>query len=231
MEIEFTGAKIVENKGPGKDKFLIELHSTRKIRGKISKTPWKMGTFKARALLEDYPNAVEKFVEWEAAGRQNDFFMAFTLPGGYNQREDWNELRVRLFQNYIEEIKKYVEENSSFKASPRQLIDEPETITIHDLYTEYVLLLPCYPKREEDYGEGSLGAWEINTWQAKMLTDKFHDILGRCREADQAGNYDDITIKYTNAKGEDKEWKLDEHMIKACAKYRMDILEFKATYV
>lgn len=231
MEIEFTGVKIVENKGPGKDKYLIELHSTRKIRGKVSKTPWKMGTFKARALLADYPNAVEEFMAWDAGGRVNDFYMQYTLPGGYNQREDWNELRVLLFQNYHDEIKKYVDENSTFKPNPRQLIDEPETIIVQDLYTEYMLLLPCYPKRDDDFGEGSLGAWEINTWQAKMLTDKFHDLLARCREAVNADNFDPIVVKYTNSRGEDKEWSLDEHQIKACAKYRAEILEFKATYV
>lgn len=231
MEIEFDGVKIVENKGPGKDKYLIELHSTRKIRGKISKTPWKMGTYKARALLNDYPNAVEEYMAWDANGRQGEFGVAFTLPGGYNQREDWNELRILLFQNYHDEIKKYIDDNSTFKASPRQLIDEPETIIVQDLYSEYILLLPCYPKKEDDFGDGSLGAWEINTWSAKMLTDMYHNILPKCREADAAGNYEPIVVKYTNARGEDKEWKLDEHQIKACAKYRAEILEFKATYV
>lgn len=231
MEIEFNGVKIVENKGPGKDKYLIELHSTRKIRGKVSKSPWKMGTFKARALLADYPNVVEEYMDWDANGKKSDFFVPFTLPGGYNQREDWNELRFLLFKEYYDEIKKYVDENTSFKASPRQLIDKPEMMIVQDLYTEYLLLLPCYPKKDDDYGDGSLGAWEINTWQAKMLTDKFYDLLRLCREADAAGIYDPIVAKYTNSKGEDKEWKLDEYQIKACAKYRTEILEFKATYV
>lgn len=231
MEIEFTGVKIVENKGPGKDAYLIELHSTRKIRGKINKNPWKFGTFKARALLADYPNAVEKYIEWDANGRPNDFFMAFTLPGGYNQREDWTELRVLLFQHYLDEIKDYIDKNSTFKAPARQLIDEPAQIIVNDLYPEYFLLLPCYPKKDDDYGEGELGAWEINTWSAKMLTDKFHDVFNRCKDAVATGKYDNVILKYTNSKGEEKEWKLDEYQIRACVKYRVDILEYKASYV
>lgn len=231
MEIEFNGVKIVENKGPGNDKFLIELHSTRKVRGKIYKSPWKMGTFKARTLLADYPNAVEEYIAWDANGRQGDFGLAFTMPGAYAQREDWNELRVLLFREYHDEIKKYVDENSTFKPSPRQLVDEPETIIVQDLYSEYLLLLPCYPKRDEDFGDGSMGAWEINAWQARMLTDKLYNLLARCREADSTGNYEPIVIKYANSKNEEKEWKLDEHQIKACAKYRAEIIEFKATYV
>lgn len=231
MEIEFTGAKIVENKGPGKDAFLIELHATRKVRGKIIKTPWKFGTYKARELLKDYPNAVEAYMDWQSLNNGTEFFMAFTLPGGYNQREDWTELRVLMFQNYLEEIKDYIEKNTSFKPSPRQLINEPTYATINDIYTEYILLIPCYPKKDDDFGDGELGAWEINTWSAKMLTDKFHNILTRCKEADAAGDYEPIVIKYTTSKGEEKEWKLDEHQIKACAKYRADILEYKATYV
>jgi len=240
LEINFTGAKLIENpryaeenKG---DQFFISLTSERRENNRFSKQPWNFGTYNAQKFLEVFQDVLMSYADWTADTNpaKKAFSFPFSVGGGKfpARPQDFTELRVRLLQGYMKEVQDYVEKYGRASGNgPRQLIDAPELLEISDLSVKYVLLVPCYPKRDMDFGDGSSGAWEINTWTAKMLFDPTYQLFSKCKEAVTNNSTEQIKVNYVTKDGDKKEFFLDEYQIRAFVNFKSDITDYKASYV
>lgn len=240
LEINYTGVKLIENpryeeekKG---DQFFISLTSERRENNRFSKQPWTFGTYNAKKFLEVFQDVLMAYADWSKLPESTRpaVIYPFSVGGGKfpARPQDFTELRVRLLQEYLVDVQEYVEKyGRSSGNGPRQLVDAPEILVVSDINVKYNLLVPCYPKRDMDFGEGSSGAWEINTWTAKMLYDPTHQLFSKCKEAIANESLEPVRINYLTKDGEKKEFVLDEYQIRAFVNFKSDITEYKASYV
>lgn len=118
------------------------------------KVEWQMGVNKAIRFMQTVEEMYDDYVAKD--GKHHDWQTVVDLgnkPDGKPNRFKLSWVRLEVLKHFEKEIKEYI----SLYSAPKEAIPEPKIITKMDSKTgDYVdyLALPCYPKKDNDTGEG-----------------------------------------------------------------------------